>query len=280
MCFVLRGSGCCINDIWLPRLSWIYVIGLHGIWIISENVGVTYSRVRSTRPTFDFRTCTRLSASLYPSILSLLNNHFNTFPLSLSLSLLNASSLRRFHFFSFFFFYKRRRTIRTFYSPVSIRANVRYYASVSRDNFKLATSDNYRSIVVSIRDVQQIRGKMLRLYKNLTKLEPISRSFIALFESSFPAFARIAVDIGKRTRWYFWPREITNRSTEAVQYRHLAFIYIVMIMAKCEWRQPHDNSALSGWREPSSSPRARRVESGRGAGTAISRFAKQIIAFR
>lgn len=38
--------------------------------------------------------------------------------------------------------------------------------------------------------------------------------------------------------------EQVNRG-RLIQYRHLAFIYIVM-MAKCEWRQAHDNSALSG----------------------------------
>lgn len=83
-------------------LSRIYVIGLRGICIISENVGVTYSRVRSTsslrRPTFDFRTRTRLSAPLY-RVPSLLNNRFNTFPLSL----LNASNVVYREIVPFFF---------------------------------------------------------------------------------------------------------------------------------------------------------------------------------
>lgn len=140
-------------------LSRIYVIGLRGIWIMSENVGVTYRRVRSTSSHTAYIRLPNLYTPLCTAyrILSLLNNHFNTFPLSHSLS--NASSLRRLpRDRSTFFFYKRRCTIRTFYSAVSIQRNVRYYASVSRDNFRLHERHEL-SIVASIRSVRQVRGK-------------------------------------------------------------------------------------------------------------------------
>lgn len=140
-------------------LSRIYVIGLRGIWIMSENVGVTYRRVRSTSSHTAYIRLPNLYTPLCTAyrILSLLNNHFNTFPLSLSLS-----QTRRV-FVAYreivpLFFYKRRCTIRTFYSAVSIQGNVRYYASVSRDNFRLHERHEL-SIVASIRNVRQVRGK-------------------------------------------------------------------------------------------------------------------------
>lgn len=84
-------------------LSRIYVIGLRGIWIMSENVGVTYRRVRSTSSHTAYIRLPNLYTPLCTAyrILSLLNNHFNTFPLSLSLKRVEYSSLtaRSFHFF-------------------------------------------------------------------------------------------------------------------------------------------------------------------------------------
>lgn len=86
-------------------------------------------------------------------------------------------------------------------------------------------------------------------------MEVISHSSVTLFEYCLlearwiqGRVVRIVVDRGSNRRasaMILLTTEITNRSTEAVQYRRLAFIYIVMT-AKCEWRQAHDNSALSG----------------------------------